>query len=162
MSEYLDLDNLNHDPRLAEALGNMVVAWAKAETVLVNIFACVMNVHFNFATFAYYRILTFESRIKVITAILPEWESDKYSPKDIENAVAKLRKLSPARNDWIHGVWCIDRETSETVMFDFRAAEDTLSRQKIIKVNDIVVHVEAVRKRTATFEQMVPLYFVPP
>jgi hypothetical protein len=29
---YLDVDNLDHDPDLAIAMGNMVVAWARAET----------------------------------------------------------------------------------------------------------------------------------
>ena len=32
-----DLDNLDHDPKLAAALGNMVVAWARADTALVKL-----------------------------------------------------------------------------------------------------------------------------
>jgi hypothetical protein len=30
------IDNLKHDPKLATALGNMVVAWAAAETALMS------------------------------------------------------------------------------------------------------------------------------
>ena len=44
---YLDIDNLDHDQELAVALGNMVVAWARAETALVKAYTIVTSMHYN-------------------------------------------------------------------------------------------------------------------
>jgi len=71
--ECIDIDCMDHDPDLAHALWNMIVAWSRAETSLVNTFATISGMHFNIATIAYYRIPTFEARVKVIQAMLTEW-----------------------------------------------------------------------------------------
>ena len=77
---YVDLDSLNHDPGIAEALGNMVVAWARAETQLANVFACVLEIHFNLAMAAFYRIPTFDARSKVLLAILKRGQAPNTTP----------------------------------------------------------------------------------
>ena len=38
-AEYYTLDDLDHGPALAVALGNMVVAWAGAEVILLGTLA---------------------------------------------------------------------------------------------------------------------------
>jgi hypothetical protein len=93
-----DIDNLDHDPELAAALENMIVAWARAETALVNVFALVSGMHFNVATVAYYRIPTFEARCKVIQALLEVWPLQPTHRRDaLAKEVQKLRKLTTAR-----------------------------------------------------------------
>jgi hypothetical protein len=146
---YIDLDNLRHEPKIAESLGNMVVAWARAESVLTNTFACVVNIHLNMAIMAFSRVPTFEAKIKVVRAALTEWKPKQYDRDAIDKAVDKLSKLARARNDWVHGVWCRDQEgRRETVIFDFRAPEAD-GRRKPVAAPDIENHIEAVKKRTA-------------
>jgi hypothetical protein len=160
---YVDLDNLNHDPSIAEALGNMVVAWAKAETQLANVFASLMRVHFNLAMAAYYRIPTFEARAKVLIGILENDETKRADAAKIATQITGLMRLAKTRNHWIHGVWCNEEtDSSDTVIFDFRAPDDSDRRAKPIKAADIKNHVEAVRERIAAVNRLVPLYYYPP
>ena len=56
MSAYEDIDNLDHELDIAIALGNMVVAWARAEGALINVFAAVSGMHIDMATATYFRI----------------------------------------------------------------------------------------------------------
>jgi hypothetical protein len=156
--EHLDLDNLDHDSDLANALGNMVVAWARAETVLVTVFAHVTGLHFNMATPAYYRIPTFEARSKVILALLPAWETKEKERRDkLIKAVEKLSALAATRNGWIHSVWCVIKGTSDTVIFDFRKPDDAPGRRRAVKAHDVRDHVRAVLERTEAIEALVPL-----
>lgn len=72
---YHDLSNLNHDRSLAAALGDMVVAWAEAESVLCATLARVTGMNINMCTMGYYRIPTFESRRKYLEALMAEWNA---------------------------------------------------------------------------------------
>lgn len=160
---YVDLDNLNHDPKIAEALGNMVVAWARAETQLANVFASVMRVHFNLAMAAYYRISSFEARAKMLLGIVERQENPQRSATEIAAQITALVRLAKTRNHWIHGVWCNEQNNpADTVIFDFRAPDDSDRRTKPIKAADVMNHVEAVRERIAALNQLAPLYYYPP
>jgi exoribonuclease II len=159
---YRDIDNLDHDPKLAETIGNLVVAWARAETALLNVFACTMTIHFNLATAAFYRIPTFEARTKVLLAILESWSDPKYDPQKIAEQVTKLNRLAKTRNDWVHGVWCVDEDNPKTVVFDFRAGEESGRRNKPVKAADVENHLTAVRARITALNELVPLYYYPP
>jgi hypothetical protein len=150
---YLDLDNLDHDPDLAIALGNMMIAWARAETALVQVFSFISGMHFNLTSVAYYRIPTFEARTKVILAMIREWQADQASRERYALAVSKLSKLASTRNHWIHGIWGYDEDTKTTVTFDLRGSGPA----KPVKANDVRHHVTTVRQRTADLEKMVPL-----
>lgn len=157
--QYLDIDNLDHDPALATDLGQMIVAWARAETSLVNVFAAVTDVHFNMATVAYYRIPTFEARVKVILAII---SVAKFTPEslrdDLSRAIEKLAKLASARNHWVHGLWCVEKPNpTKSVIFDFRAPPNTPGRVKPAKANDVRTHIAAVKQRTRDIDQIIPL-----
>lgn len=160
---YVDLDSLAHDPKIAEALGNMVVAWARVETQLANVFASAMRSHFNLAIAAYYRIPTFEARAKVLIGILESQQNKQARAAEIVAEITGLMRLAKTRNHWIHGVWCNEQaDVRDTVVFDFRAPDDSDRRTKPVKAADIKNHVEAVRQRIAALNQVVPLYYYPP
>lgn len=156
MASYTDIDNLDHAPELAEALGNMVVAWARAELILSNTLALVCGLNVNMALFGYYRIPTFEARVKFIRALITEWETT-LDKEAIDRAIDKLAKLSATRNNWVHGAWAMDRKspTKDTVVFNFRAAEGK-GRRKPIKAHDVNHHADAVRSRTGALEALIP------
>jgi hypothetical protein len=155
---YVDLDDLQHDPKLAEALGHMVVVWARAETSLLNIFAHIMNIHFNRATLSYYRIPTYEARTKVLLSALDAWGTEQYDCKAIAKCIIVFNRLSKARNNWVHGVWCTDR-SKNTVIFDFRAPEDSGRRLVPVKATDVENHVQAVRRQIVALEELLPSPF---
>jgi hypothetical protein len=152
---YVDLDNLDHDPDLASALGNMLIAWAKAETALVASLAYVAGIHFNLASVAYYRIPTFESRVKVILAMIEEWDADDQTRVSLTKAIKKLSSLSATRNGWVHGIWCQDETTGATVTANLRAQDN--SRITPTKSHDVNDHVRAVLRRSRDVENLIPL-----
>jgi len=69
-STFDDIDNLDHAPELASALGNLVVAWATAETAICFAFARISGMSANQTMMGFYRIPTFESRVKTTMALL--------------------------------------------------------------------------------------------
>jgi hypothetical protein len=153
---YFNIDNLDHDPRLATALGNMLVAWAYAEYTLVNTLAAIMAIDPNMAWVTYYRVPTFEARVKVIRAAITEWEPPAHLDKAaIDTAVEKLAKLSMTRNGWVHGDWCADGKFTETVIFDARRGPDDPARRKDMKAADVINHCEAVRRRAHDLRELV-------
>ena len=152
-----DIDNLDHDPKLAHAFGQMVVAWAHAETLLVNVFAAATGNDHNRVIAAYYRIPTFESRVKVIRAFLAEWETQEFDRDEIARAVDRLSRLSKTRNGWVHGVWCLTHSKRETVILDYRAQDGTEDISRPVKAADVLNHVAAVRLRTKELTDLIPL-----
>ena len=150
-----DIDNLDHDNALAIALGNMVVAWARAEAVLSFVLAAVCGLDANMATIGYYRIPTFEARTKFLRALITEWQTDKYDKEAISTAITKLNALARSRNDWVHGLWCLNDETQETMIFDFRRDVEK-GRRKPVKAGDVAQHVLAVRLKTNELHHLIP------
>jgi hypothetical protein len=96
----LALRDLSHDPNLAEALGNMVVAWAYAEETLIFSLARVADINLNMALAGLHRLPTFESRIKFIRALISEWkppsgfdkEASRLTPGIGRGRIAKIAK----------------------------------------------------------------------
>ena len=154
-SPYNALEDLSHDPKLAEALGNMVVAWAYAETVLFATFARVTGIGLNMAMESIARIPTFESRTRFILALLNEWETDKFDRDAIATAVEKLAKKAGTRNHWVHGDWCANRAKTETVIFDHRQPHASSKRKKLVKAHDVSDHCEAVSRRTVALAELI-------
>lgn len=72
MPHYLSLWDLEHDQKLATALGDMVVVWTNAERVLLGTMARVLGARLNFVQPAFYRLPTFESRSKFIKALIDD------------------------------------------------------------------------------------------
>ena len=61
---YFELDDLSHDPKLAEELGHALVAWSKAEVILGLVLSYLLETEPNMALDAFARIPTFKSRTK--------------------------------------------------------------------------------------------------
>jgi hypothetical protein len=137
-----DIKNLDHDVSLAAALGNMVVAWAYTEAILAGTFARICGIDINMATLGYYRIPTFEARVKCLLAFMLEWNPKKYDKDAIAKEINAISGQSGARNDWVHGLWCYDKPTNETIIFDFRRHED--KRSKPVKAADVQNHIKAL------------------
>lgn len=151
-----DIWNLDHEPSIAVALGNMVVAWAHAEAGLSLALASISGMEPNMAILGFYRIPTFESRVKVIRAISAEWEPKKLDKDAILECVDRLGKLSKTRNHWVHGIWSKSRVSGKTVTFDLRAPDGPSTRQKPVKAADIETHVATVQKVAKRLHALLP------
>jgi hypothetical protein len=152
---YLDIDNLDHDQELAAALGNMTVAWARAETALVKAYAVVTKMHYNVAAAAYYNITTFESRTKALLAMISDREDPFHERIAMRDATKALVKLAKARNAWIHGLWVFEKKTGVTKVFNMKQPSAT-RRASQVTANAVRQHVNAVRQRTRDLEALSP------
>jgi hypothetical protein len=153
---YLDLDNLDHDGELATALGNMVVAWARAETTMVQAYSAVSKMHYNLASAAYYNIPTFESRTKVILATIDEMPDPFPERESLRDAILALAKLAKTRNGWVHGLWVSDQKTSVTHVFNMKKG-GTDRRAIQVTANAVQQHIKAVRQRAAELDRYAPV-----
>ena len=153
---YKDLTTLDHDPDLAKALGNLAIAWAYAESTLCCTLARISGMNINMTMMGFYRIPTFEARRKYIQALLLEWKKPgRFDKEAITKKVDAISDLSATRNDWIHGVWCFDEDKpSQTVIFDFRKAEDK-GRRKDVKGPDVQNHVNAVLRHSKELSRLI-------
>jgi hypothetical protein len=143
---YDDISDVNHDPELAKALGNVMVAWAFAETALVMALSRLTGVTVIRATRSYYRIPTFESRVKFIRALLEGWSHPAFDNASIDDAISRISSLSATRNKWVHGVWVKRKDSTATAIFNYRAPDDHHDRVKPVKAHDVNLHCETVRK----------------
>ena len=141
-----NLSNLKHDPELAKALGNMVVVWSHAEQALVHLLGTIGNMPSAMACAAYYRIPTFESRVKVICGMLTEWKTDKHDREHIGKRIKGLNRLSATRNKYAHRTYLIRNLSSETYLCNYRTESGDPDRIEILKANDVQIHVAAVEE----------------
>lgn len=151
---FRSLKTLETAPDIAAALGDMVVAWANAESALLWALSHAAQIDANLTLTMYYRIPTFEARTKVIRAILQDDDCKLKNREAIDEVVERLSKLSRARNNWIHGAYFSDGKN--IVTFDYRVRHDHPSRRKPIKANDIRHHVATVLQRTKELQKMLP------
>jgi hypothetical protein len=148
------LQNLDHKPEIARALGDMVVAWSYAEGSLISVMWRITSLDHQAAAVAYYRIPTFEARVKFIYALLSEWKTKKYKVDTIRVAVEKLAKLSRPRNDWIHGNWCRTADfKKQTFLVDYR--EPPGSRKRTVTIGAIKNHSATVIVRAQAIKALV-------
>ena len=155
MIKYRALEDLSHDPKLAEALGNMVVVWAHAEIVLFATLARVADISLNMAMSGYYHIPTFEARTKFIVALLRDWNPGRFDNNKIQTSVKKLAKLASTRNHWVHGDWCANADKSETLIFNHRVPVESKNRRKPVKAADVLNHCRAVKKRASDLAELI-------
>jgi hypothetical protein len=155
MSDVYNIKDLSHDPKLAQALGNMVVAWAYAEVMPFATLARITGIGLNMAMIGHYRIPTFESRVKFTLALLSQWETAEFDKAQIETAIEKLAGLASTRNHWVHGDWCANKEKTETIIYNQRASIGSKDRRKPIKAADVENHSEAVNKRSVALGELI-------
>lgn len=152
---YVDLAHLDHDPDLATALGNMVVAWARAETAIVMAYAVATKMHYNLAVSAYYNIPTFESRTKALLAVIDDRPDPFPERTELRAALEALVKLAKTRNTWVHGLWVSDKRTSVTHIFNMK--QPSASRRAAqVTANAVRQHVKAVRQYTEDLMAFAP------
>jgi hypothetical protein len=144
---YAMLRDLDHDPKLAAALGNMVVAWAYAEAVLAGVITRVLGSDFNLIQAGYNRIPTFEARVRFILGLIAEWQTEHYDKNAFYTHVEKLKHLARTRNHWIHGDWRGSEGKSEAIIFDHRVEISSSERRKLVRASDITNHCKAVLER---------------
>ncbi|MEF2074955.1 hypothetical protein [Consotaella aegiceratis] len=147
MEPYTDIDSFDRDPEIATALGNMVVAWATAETALMFAMCAICEISTDMAHFGFYRIPTFEARVKFLQGMIPAWSTTQYDKDEISRTIDRISRLSATRNNWVHGVWSKHRSTDEVVVFNFRAKEGS-GRIKPVKAQDINHHAMTLRQAT--------------
>lgn len=119
---HMTISDLSYDEKLATALGNMVVVWSHAERTLMRVIWRCTGIDEQMNQASFYRIPTFESRVKYVRALLSEWQTKTYDVGAIDKAIVKLSSLAKARNEWIHGNYHRVVATNKTVRFDFRLA----------------------------------------
>lgn len=155
---YVDLDNLDHDPQLAQALGNMVVAWARAETALIKILSLVTNLHYNEAAAAYYAMPTFESRTRALLSISEEIHSNRpiNGYDDIVRDTLSLRDLSSTRNEWVHAVWVSEHGSRLVKTFNMKEGKHK-RRAKQITANAVNQHIKQVKRARDSLEKWSPI-----
>jgi hypothetical protein len=156
--QFFELKTVEGDPELGYALGDMVVAWAYAETILMGVLACITDCGLNMIQTGYYRIPTFEARIKFNRALIPEWETTVFDKDAIDHEIEKLSSISGKRNHWIHGNWCYERHSREIVIFDHRAETTSPHRRKPVKAHDVKNHADTVRKRAETLAGLIKFH----
>ena len=160
-ASYSSLRDLSRDPDLAVAIGNMVVVWAYAETVMLSALARVSSMRLNMAMVGYYRIPTFEARTKFILSLCTEWDTSEFDKAAIEQAIQKLAKLASTRNHWVHGDWCGSKDDKTVVIFDHRADPASLARRKVVKANDVRHHCDTVRSRADELNELIQIETLP-
>lgn len=152
--EYYDLDDLDHDPEIAKALGNMVVIWARVESSLSFVLSELISFDPNATQIAYYRISTFDARAKFILALANQWSEPTDRKENIIKIIEGFRSLAETRNKWIHGIWCVNREINETSLFHL-SGRDKASRTPV-KAADIKNHVSAVKGKIKQLRDLLP------
>lgn len=153
-TQFWDLETLSQDRDLAAALGDVMIAWAHAEATMSALLARASGMNVNMAMMGYYRIPTFDSRRKFLQSVIAEWKAKDFDKPAIEKELEALSRLSKTRNDWVHGVWCRNYDSSQTVLFDLRAPEGP-GRRKIVKAADVNNHVEAVNARSKELARLI-------
>jgi hypothetical protein len=152
---YTPARNLDHAPKIAKALGDMVVAWSSAEKTLITVLQVITGADYGTCAVTYYSVPAFDGRVRLIKNLLSVECAQTPAVDALLKAIEGLRGLSGTRNSYIHGDWGVSLDNKETVIFDHMELPDTPGRRKVIKENDIAVHAQAVgRRRTAIREAL--------
>lgn len=146
--------DLRHDRPLAAALGDMIVAWADAERILHDIARLLTKMEYPMIHDIFARVPTFESRVKVVRALVERWAKPTPARDAVLVAIDKLSSLSKVRNRWVHGAWVKAIGEPLTVVFDARLERGKPGHRKTVKAHDVSVHVETVHKRTWDLAQI--------
>ncbi|MFO1090601.1 MAG: hypothetical protein U1E46_13595 [Hyphomicrobiales bacterium] len=145
------LADLNHDKPLAEALGQMVVAWSNAEQALVSVKALLSHSHsYPEVQEAYYRDFSFKKRIGNLREEVLAWTGQGYDKAALLAAIDGLQGAAGTRNRFVHGTWLWQNGSGITYVTDHR--KDTGEPDRLTPINafDIEHHVQEVRRNAET------------
>ena len=158
---YRSISDLSHDPELAAALGNAIVAWAEAERMILATLARVMGIGLNNVQPGFYRIPTFEARVKFARALMTAWDAGKFDKAAIDKQLVTLNRLASTRNHLIHGDWAAKMDLSQTVIFDHRSDASSPKRRKPIKAHDVRNHTNAVLACRKRLDELIDFDSIP-
>lgn len=146
MAEFYALHDADKAPELAQALGEMLLAWNRAEEIQAQAMAAMLCIDLNDAIVLYQKYPNFRSRTQVIYSLIglrPEFEG-------IRTAVEKLSGLSKTRNRYVHCTFLQDADDPKSLFsIDYGELEGSPNRTKPTKAADIGNHTRAVTRRAA-------------
>lgn len=146
--EYWMIGSLDHAPAIAEALGNVMVSWSYAESAFLGLLNALVPVNFLQAATIFYSIPTLEGRLKLIGNLVnsrPDHETKRLTA--ILDAISAVRRLSKARNDFVHNAWAIRADAKATVTFDYLET-GAQQRRRTMHPGDMLRHARTVKSRT--------------
>ena len=106
-------DPLDHAPEIAHALGDVIVAWSHAESVVLALFQSLTRLEYSECATVFYSIPNFEGRIRLVKNVAKSRPKLKDRADALMTALEGLRGLSVTRNSYVHHAWAADAEGSE-------------------------------------------------
>ena len=152
--QYYDLADLDHDPEIAKALGNLVVVWARTESALSFVLSEVMEINPNKAQIIFHRIPGFQGKINFIKTLIEQSDYGYDRKGKLLSSVSLFEKLALQRNHWIHGIWCVNEGRHETSLFHFRGKAE--AQRTPVKAKDIIDHITAVQGEIEKIRVLLP------
>lgn len=141
MSIYRPIWSAADNADLANAIGDVILAWTAAEYDLVAMMAAILNVPFAQASQAYHQISNFRSRTHSIYALIACAEGfEGFKP-----FVAKYSRLSKTRNGIVHGGFIQSLTSPEIRRIRLNEPSESEHRSIVTKPDDIRQHALAVR-----------------
>lgn len=145
---YLKISNIDFAPDIAQALGEIMVAWSYIESVLLGLLNCLTRTRYSQSAAIFYSIPTFAGRVTLIKNIIETHHSlTKPECEEILQAIEAVRGLSGTRNSYVHHAWAVTSDFSSVVLFDYTAEPNGPNRRKTVKSNDMRQHADAVIRR---------------
>jgi hypothetical protein len=136
--------------RIATALGDMILAWSRAELAQINCMGAMLGVDEDKACKLYSRLPTFRQRSLALLALIelyPRFEA-------VKKPLLKLNGLSKTRNDLVHGFYVKDGFGDVRVV-DLKAPLDHDERSKPVVAFDVHQHAYTVRVWTKKLNESV-------
>ncbi|WP_432200966.1 hypothetical protein ACRAQ7_01540 [Erythrobacter sp. W53] len=140
-SMYQRLDNAQASPKLAAALGDMLLAWTAAEQAQIEAMAAMLNVAHNNCMRIYQKLPNFRSRTQMLKLLIEQ--NPEFEP--ILTEVEAISKLSKTRNRYVHGGFIESKDEIRSV--DYEKSSGHERRSVSTKPSDITNHANAVRTR---------------
>ena len=149
MTIYHPIWSAEDNADLANAIGDVILAWTAAEFDLVAMMAAMLNVPFAQASQAYHQISNFRGRTHSIYALI----ACSKGFEGFKPFVAKYSRLSKTRNGIVHGGFIQSKASPEIRRIRLNEPSDSHHRSIVTKPNDIRQHANAVRAVAILFRE---------
>lgn len=139
---YAPVWNALNAPEIATALGDMILAWSRAEHEQIVAFSIILTVPEHAGSRLYQKLPNFRSRTQALLTLVecyPEFDA-------LKRHILKLSKLSKTRNGIVHGKIISGNGRKDVRLIDQNEPLDSPSRSRPIKAADISNHADAVRR----------------
>jgi hypothetical protein len=147
MAVYHPVTSHEQHPKLAAAIGDVILAWTEAENAQVGLFAAMLNIPHAKASRLYQKLPNYRSRTQALCALV-DLDSGF---AELKTFVLKLSGLSKKRNNFIHGLYIEQWGGGDLRLVDLDEPSESPKRSGPTKPNDIHQHAQAVRKCVEEF-----------